>query len=287
MNPRINSHSQNPEDPDKKIVIKNETIGGISNCPPILKERYQVIKPLGESVWSHTFLAIDQDKPSKPPCIIKEFVSLDDRKDLVFQGQEVIPTFSCNPVQLDKIGKHPQIPELLASVEHDGHRYLVQEYIEGRDLATELIEDGVFSEHKIWQILNQLLPVLEFIHDHHLIHGDIKPENIICRTKPGTNTQEFVLVDFGVTISATGDLLSIGSINGSAEYAAPEQTKGKVYPNSDIYSLGVTCLYLLTMVSPFELFDIKADKWAWRDYLKHPISRHLGRILDKMVQRDH
>ncbi|NEP70382.1 MAG: protein kinase [Okeania sp. SIO2G4] len=287
MNPRINSHSQNPEDPDNNIVSKNETIGGLSNCPPILKERYQVIKPLGESVWSHTFLAIDQDKPSKPPCIIKEFVSLDDRKDLVFQGQEVIPTFSCNPVQLDKIAKHPQIPELLASVEHDGHRYLVQEYIEGRNLATELIEEGVFSEHKIWQILNQLLPVLEFIHDHHLIHGDIKPENIICRTKPGTNTQEFVLVDFGVTISATGDLLSIGSISGSAEYAAPEQTKGKVYPNSDIYSLGVTCLYLLTMVSPFELFDIKADKWAWRDYLKHPISRHLGRILDKMVQRDH
>ncbi|MDY7007597.1 MAG: protein kinase [Cyanobacteriota bacterium] len=286
MNPRINSHSQNPEDPDNNIVRKNETIG-ISNCPPILKERYQVIKPLGESVWSHTFLAIDQDKPSKPPCIIKEFVSLDDRKDLVFQGQEVIPTFSCNPVQLDKIGKHPQIPELLASVEHDGHRYLVQEYIEGQNLATELIEDGVFSEHKIWQILNQLLPVLEFIHDHHLIHGDIKPENIICRTKPGTNTQEFVLVDFGVTISATGDLLSIGSINGSAEYAAPEQTKGKVYPNSDIYSLGITCLHLLTMVSPFELFDIKADKWVWRDYLKHPISRHLGRILDKMVQRDH
>ena len=287
MNHRINPHNQNPEDADNNIVSQNETIGRISKCPPILKERYQVIKPLGESVWSHTFLAIDQDKPSKPPCIIKEFVNLDDRKDLVFQSQEVIPTFSCDPVQLDKIGKHPQIPEVLASVEYDGHRYLVQEYIEGSNLATELIEDGVFSENKIWQILNQLLPVLEFIHDHHLIHGDIKPENIICRTKPGTNTQEFVLVDFGVTISANGDLLSIGSINGSAEYAAPEQTQGKVYPNSDIYSLGATCLHLLTMVSPFELFDIKAEKWVWRDYLKHPISRHLGRILDKMVQRDH
>ena len=287
MNHRINPYNQNPEDADKQIVSQNETIGSNTNCPPILKERYQTIKPLGESVWSRTFLAIDQDKPSKPPCIIKEFVNLDERKDLVFQGQEIIPTFSCDPVQLDKIGKHPQIPELLASVEHDGHRYLVQEYIEGRNMATELIEDGVFSENKIWQILNQLLPVLEFIHDHHLIHGDIKPENIICRTKPGTSIPEFVLVDFGVTISANGDLLSIGSINGSAEYAAPEQTQGKIYPNSDIYSLGATCLHLLTMVSPFELFDIKADKWVWRDYLKHPISRHLGRILDKMVQRDH
>ncbi len=287
MNHRINPHNQNPEDGDKQIVSKNETIGNHTNCPPILKERYQTIKPLGESIWSRTFLAIDQDKPSKPPCIIKEFVNLDERKDLVFQGQEIIPTFSCDPIQLDKIGKHPQIPELLASVEHDGHRYLVQEYIEGQNLATKLIEDGVFSENKIWQILNQLLPVLEFIHDHHLIHGDIKPENIICRTKPGTNIPEFVLVDFGVTISANGDLLSIGSINGSAEYAAPEQTQGKIYPNSDIYSLGATCLHLLTMVSPFELFDIKADKWVWRDYLKHPISRHLGRILDKMVQRDH
>ncbi|MEB3342883.1 serine/threonine-protein kinase [Okeania sp.] len=287
MNHRINPHNQNPEDNGKQIVNQNETIGNHINCPPILKERYQTIKPLGESVWSHTFLAIDQDKPSKPPCIIKEFVSLDDRKDLIFQGQETMPIFSCDPVQLDKIGKHPQIPELLASIEHDGHRYLVQEYIEGRNLATELIENGVFRENRIWQILNQLLPVLEFIHDHHLIHGDIKPENIISRTKPGTTIPEFVLVDFGVTISAHGDLLSIGSINGSAEYAAPEQTQGKVYPKSDIYSLGTTCLHLLTMVSPFELFDIKADKWVWRDYLKYPISRHLGRILDKMVQRDH
>ncbi|MDE5093221.1 MAG: serine/threonine protein kinase [Trichodesmium sp. St11_bin5] len=288
MNYRINSQNQNPEDADKNIVSQNETIVGTSKCPPILKERYQVIKPLGESVWNHTFLAIDHDKPSKPPCIIKEFVNLDDIKDLVFQSQEVIPTFfSCDPVQLDRIGKHPHIPELLASIEHDGHHYLVQEYIEGSNLATELIEYGVFSESKIWQILNQLLLVLELIHDHHLIHGDIKPENIICRRKQGTNTQEFVLVDFGVTISATGDLFSIGSINGSAEYAAPEQTQGKVYPNSDIYSLGVTCLHLLTMVSPFELFDIKAEKWVWQDYLKHPISRHLGRILDKMIQRDH
>ena len=287
MNHRINPHNQNPEEADNQIVSDNQTTGGLSNCPPILKQRYQVIKPLGESVWSHTFLAVDQDKPSKPPCIIKEFVNLDDRKDLVFQGQGLLPTFSCDPVQLDKIGKHPQIPELLASVEHDGHRYLVQEFIEGRNLATELIEDGVFSESKIWQILNQLLPVLEFVHDHHLIHGDIKPENIICRTKPGINTEEFVLVDFGVTTSALGELLSIGSINGSAEYAAPEQTQGKIYNNSDLYSLGVTCLHLLTMVSPFELFEIKADKWVWRDYLKHPISRHLGRILDKMVQRDH
>ena len=288
MNYRINPHNQNPEDADKNIVSQNETIEGISQCPPILKERYEVIKPLGESLWNHTFLAIDQDKPSKPPCIIKEFVNLDNRKDLIFLGQEVIPTFlSCDPVQLDKIGKHPQIPELLASVEHDGHRYLVQEYIEGSNLATELIEHGVFGESQIWQILSQLLPVLEFIHDHHLIHGDIKPENIICRTKQGTNTQEYILVDFGVTISATGNLLSIGSINGSAEYAAPEQTQGKVYPNSDIYSLGTTCLHLLTMVSSFELFDIKAEKWVWRDYLKHPTSRYLGRILDKMVQRDH
>ncbi len=287
MNHRINPHSQNPEDPDKQIVRKNETMDGFSNYPTILKERYQVIKPLGESAWSHTFLAIDQDKPSKPPCIVKEFANLDDRKDLVFQGQGIIPTFSCDPIQLDKIGKHPLVPELLASVEHDGHRYLVQEYIEGRNLAIVLREDGVFSENKIWQILNQLLPVLEFVHDHHLIHRDIKPENIICRKQSGTDTEEFVLVDFGVTISTNGDLFSIGSINGSAEYAAPEQTQGKIYSRSDIYSLGVTCLYLLTMVSPFELFDIKADKWVWRDYLKHPISRQLGRILDKMVQRDH
>jgi WD40 repeat protein len=147
-----------------------------------------------------------------------------------------------------------------------------------------------------------LLPVLQFVHDNQLIHRDIKPSNIIHRTSPqaspalvgkehlhslsGEGGRGLVLVDFGAAIPANSGPLKTETVIGSAEYAAPEQIKGQAIKSSDIYSLGVTCIHLLTGMSPFDLFDIKADSWAWKHYLKVPVSARLGRILDKMVQRE-
>ena len=59
---------------------------------------------------------------------------------------------------------------------------------------------------------------------------------------------------------------------------------GKAIFASDLYSLGVTCINLLTGVSPFDLFDSRDSKWVWRDYLKIPVSKELGLILDKMLE---
>jgi WD40 repeat protein len=142
-----------------------------------------------------------------------------------------------------------------------------------------------------------LLPVLQFIHDSGLIHRDLKPANIIHRkpAKGGTDnvstleaevSRGLALVDFGAAIPTSNGPLKTDTVTGSAEYAAPEQIQGKAVPGSDIYSLGVTCIHLLTGMSPFDLFDIKADGWAWQDYLKVPVSARLRRILDKMVQRE-
>ncbi len=146
------------------------------------------------------------------------------------------------------------------------------------------------------------MPVLQFVHDNQLIHRDIKPSNIIHRKSPqaspalvgkehlhslsGEGGRGLVLVDFGAAIPANSGPLKTETVIGSAEYAAPEQIKGQAIKSSDIYSLGVTCIHLLTGMSPFDLFDIKADSWAWRHYLKVPVSARLGRILDKMVQPD-
>jgi WD40 repeat protein len=200
------------------------------------------------------------------------------------------------------LGKHPQIPKLLAFFEVEGCQYLVQEYIEGRNLADRLSEKGVLKEIQIWYLLSELLPVLQFVHDNQLIHRDIKPSNIIHRSSPqaspalavqehvhsvsGEGGRGLVLVDFGAAIPANSGPLKTETAIGSAEYAAPEQIKGQAIKSSDIYSLGVTCIHLLTGMSPFDLFDIKADSWAWRHYLKVPVSARLGRILDKMVQRE-
>jgi serine/threonine protein kinase len=244
----------------------------------LLKERYRTIRPLGQGGFGKTFLAVDEDKPSHPYCVIKQFFPQAQGTNTVQKAGEL---FTQEAVRLDELGKHPQIPELLAYFSQDSQQYLVQEFIDGRDLAQELAMNGAFNEAQVRSLLNDLLPVLQFVHQHQVIHRDIKPENIIRRSRDS----QLVLVDFGASKVATGTALArTGTAIGSAGYAAPEQSLGRAVFASDLYGLGVTCIHLLTGMHPFDLFDPSENAWVWRDTLKSPVSNTLGRILDKMLE---
>ena len=255
--------------------------------------RYRTIKPIGQGGFGRTFLAVDETKPVIfSQCVIKQSFPQNTA------GEKGAQLFHQEAAQLETLGKHPQIPELIAHFEQDGRQYLVQEFIDGKNLARELEQKGAFTETQIRQILNDLLPVLHFVHKSKVIHRDIKPENIIRRRlspaplsalensyQPSPFQKDIVLVDFGAAkkVTATG-LPQTGTIIGSAAYTAPEQLMGKAVFASDIYSLGVTCIHLLTEIPPFDLFDSTEDSWAWRNYLKTAVSDDLGRILDTMLQ---
>jgi len=130
--------------------------------------------------------------------------------------------------------------------------------------------------------LSEILPILEFIHSKQVIHRDIKPENIIRRK----SDNKLILVDFGAAkfVSPLNRSMT-GTIIGSAEYIAPEQGNGKAVNASDLYSLGVTGIYLLTGISPFDLFDVGEHQWVWRQSLvNNPVSNELGNILDKLIE---
>lgn len=240
-------------------------------------DRYGAQKIIGQGGFWRTFLAIDKYKPSKPPCVIKQFYPQ-------FQGtssiQKATELFALEAVRLEQLGKHSQIPDLLAYFSQDGRQYLVQEFIDGENLAQTLESKGYFSETQIRNLLNNLLPVFQFIHSRQVIHRDIKPENIILR-----QDGQLVLVDFGAAKYATQTALGLtGTRIGTAGYMAPEQANGKPIHASDIYSLGVTCLCLLTQVEPIDLFDDSEFEWVWRKHLKTSVSSELGQILDKMIQ---
>lgn len=245
-----------------------------------LQERYQAIKLIGQGGFGRTFKAIDYSKPSKPYCVIKQFFPSAQGTDTIEKASEL---FEKEAIQLEKLGKHPQIPELFAYLNHDDDRqYLVQEYIEGQNLEQELRSQGVFNEAKIKALLTDILPVLDFIHSRGVVHRDIKPENIIRRN----SDKKAVLVDFGAAKLVTPLNRSVtGTVIGSAEYVAPEQANGKPNNSSDLYSLGVTCIYLLTQISPFDLFDTSEHEWIWRQFLvNNNVRDDLGRILDKMIE---
>ena len=246
-----------------------------------LGDRYRAIQPIAAGGFGRTFLAIDEYKPSKPRCVIKQFHP--DAKISSNSSTKASQLFRQEAIQLEQLGQHPQIPYLLATFEQEGRQYLVQEFINGQNLAEELALSGPFTEAQIRELLNNLLPVLQYVHDHQVIHRDIKPENIIRRRSNG----QLILVDFGSAKAVTGTSLSkSGTVIGSAGYAAPEQAIGKPTFASDIYSLGITCIHLMTQIEPFELFDSREGAWVWPDYLvDNPVSDSLRRVLDKMLQQ--
>lgn len=244
----------------------------------LLKERYRAIKLIGQGGFGRTFLAVDEDKPSKPRCVIKQFYP---QAQGTNNSQKAAELFEQEAVRLDDLGKHPHIPELLAYFTQDEQQYLVQEFIDGQNLAQALAAEGTFKETQIRSLLSSLLPVLDFIHSHNIIHRDIKPENIIRR-----QDGKLVLVDFGAAKFATGTALArTGTVIGSAGYVPPEQAIGKAVFASDLYGLGITCIHLLTQAHPFDLFDIGENAWVWRQYLvNNPVSDELGHILDNLIE---
>ncbi len=252
-----------------------------------LKDRYRSLQPIGQGGFGRTFLAVDEDIPSQPRCVIKQLHFQDGSTE---NFQKAILLFHQEAARLDQLGQHPQIPSLLAHFEENQRFYLVQEWIEGQTLAQELRQNGVIGELQIWQLLQDLLPVLQYIHEQQIIHRDIKPANIMRRH----SDSKLVLIDFGIAKLFAGTaLLHTGTIIGSPEYMAPEQMRGKAVPASDLYSLGLTCIHLLTGVSPSNLFDMSSDRFLWRDFLpttalgKLPdreVRLRLGQVLDKLLQ---
>lgn len=294
----------------------------------LLGDRYRALQPIGQGGFGKTFLAVDEYKPSRPQCVIKQFFPLVGGAN----AEKAAELFRREAARLDELGKHPQIPELLAHFvgrpdaaslrgdqrqkEEGDRQYLVQEFIEGRNLERELREDGTFDEERVRSLLADLLPVLQFVHDRQVIHRDIKPENIIRRKETPSTTDvstdpsvrrtdiqsvpkpsarrtdilsvpNVVLVDFGASkVFNDSNLGKTGTTIGSAGYVAPEQLAGKAFPASDLYNLGVTCVYLMTKVSPFELFDVVERRWVWRMFLQTEVSHGLGAILDRLLVPD-
>ncbi|MBF2079969.1 MAG: serine/threonine protein kinase [Synechococcales cyanobacterium T60_A2020_003] len=247
----------------------------------IVGDRYRILQPISAGGFGTTFLAIDEDDEFEGDrrCVLKRF-SL--RLQNSAYAEKAAQLFQDEAARLQDLIDHPQIPRWLDQFDHDGDPYLVQDYIDGQTLETVLAEQGAFSESQVQTVLLQLLPVLDHIHRCRIIHRDLKPANIILPSGGG----RLVLVDFGASKYATNTVLArTGTMIGSAGYAAPEQILGKATFASDLYSLGVTCLHLLTAIHPFDLYSIAEDRWVWRDFLPHPVSDRLVRVLDGLLYR--
>jgi CHASE2 domain-containing sensor protein/predicted Ser/Thr protein kinase len=243
----------------------------------LLGDRYQTISILGAGGFATTYLAEDNNKPSRPRCAIKHLTPA--RRDAAFVDM-ARRLFNTEASILERLGTHEQIPNLLAYFEQNGEFYLVQELIEGKCLDQELDEAvEPWTEKKVVDLLQQMLPVLEYIHERGVIHRDIKPSNIIRRSKDNV----FVLIDFGAVKEINPQLPDANTIAiGTRGYTPAEQYAGFPRFASDVFALGTIAIEAATKTNPREIpQNEKTGGLEWEELA--PISPELKAIINKMV----
>lgn len=249
----------------------------------ILNNRYQVVRVLGSGSFGTTFLVKDTHMPSKRFCVLKRLKPIEDNFEYYQSVQE---RFKREAVVLEILGNaHEQIPSLYAYFEETGQFFLVQEWIEGQTLAEKLRAEGRLKEDVVREILVSVLSVLDYVHSKQIIHRDIKPENIMLRQQDSKP----VLIDFGAVKEAMGKGIhafdaSVSIAIGTMGYMSSEQAAGRPVFSSDLYSLGMTAIRLLTgkFFKDIEV-DSNTGQLLWRSHAPE-VSEQLAAVLDKAIQ---
>jgi formylglycine-generating enzyme required for sulfatase activity/predicted Ser/Thr protein kinase len=280
-----NPNCSNPFNPNySKFCI----VCGHGKFGEMLRNRYRVLRLLGEGGFSKTYAAEDVDRLNAP-CVIKQFFP---QVQGTGQRAKAAEFFKEEAFRLYELGEnHSQIPRLLAYFEQGSSLYLVQEFIIGKTLLEE-VQEQAYTEVEVRQLLLDLLPVLDFIHQKNVIHRDIKPENIIRRNAD----KKPVLIDFGGAKQVTHTSIARqATAIYTLGYAPTEQMAGFACHASDLYALGVTCVRLLTQDLPMQhtyglkdpLYDPMNAKWLWEERLQQKgitISDDLKKILEHLLQ---
>ena len=206
----------------------------------IIENRYKLIKKIGVGGFGKTYLAEDLQLFGKK-VVIKEFSMKSAKFDefIKFTQQEGMILAKLN---------HPQIPKIHGFLEDKKNSkiYLIQDFVEGKNLRQLLTERTKLEEDEAIIILKDTLDILSYLHSFNpsLLHRDIKPENIIV-----DQNGKAYLVDYGAVIEYHGDKKD-REIMYTKGYASPQQKQGFSSPSSDLYSLGIVAIEILTGLTP-------------------------------------
>ena len=249
----------------------------------LLRGHYRVTGVLSdEGGFGKTYLAEDEDKLNEPG-VVKQLAP---KVHGTWALNKAIELFKQEAQRLQELGRHSQIPTLLAYFEQDSYLYLVQEFVDGDNLLKELQKRSTYKESEIRGILLDLLPVLKYIHERGVVHRDLKPQNIIHRLVD----DKYVLIDFGASKQLTATVQTKpGTTIGSFGYSPIEQIQGgEVCPASDFFSLGATCFHLLTNITPFQLWTQHGYAWVnnWEKHVRTPLSKEIVQVIHKLLKKD-
>ncbi len=244
--------------------------------PTIFINRYHIEKELSHNAGRKTFLALDLQSQDLVIVKILQF-------DNLFRWDD-LKLFEREAQTLQNID-HPAIPKYLDYFEVEEHGIhgfaLVQTYIDATSLETNFKSGRRFSEAELIELATKLLDILTYLHSQipPVIHRDIKPSNILIANRSAHSVGDIYLVDFGsVQTVASKDNGTI-TIVGTYGYIPLEQFSGKTTVASDLYSLGMTLIYLIMGVHPAGLNQVEGKV----QFSNKELSRQFTEWLEKMT----
>ena len=255
----------------------------------LIQNKYFVLRTLGKDQFSKTFLAKDRSKFSFRRYVIKKFRPIlgnlhGERIRLsLYQEASVLKRLS---------GENPQIPRLYECFMDGEDFYLVREWINGITLEQKVQREGVVGEAEARQILDSILRVLQYIHSYNIVYRQLKPSSILLRKQNWlyqAKKQDYLPVP--IYFGGVKELAKKPErfyqerlvLANQKEYISPEQEKGQSVYASDLYSLGLTIIYLLTGKTPAELNHSSfSNKLLWQHEAPN-LKTNLARIIERAI----
>ncbi len=215
----------------------------------IIAEKYKLKEKIAGSEISEIWLA--EEVNTRQKVVVKKILEEKRSKNI-----ENLLLFNKEASILKQL-RHAHIVEIYDFGESDGSNYIAMEYVEGQDLAAFLKEQGALDVTTFLKVAIPLSETLAFIHNKNVVHGDIKPGNIIINV----NKQEISikLLDFGVALLKDLGSVYRSHISGTFAYMSPEQSgvlKRPIDMHSDLYSLGVLFYQMLSGKLPYQHNDV-------------------------------
>lgn len=201
-------------------------------------DRYEIIEKIGTGGMSDVYKARDH--------VLGRCVAIKELKHEFSEDVNFVAKFRTEAQSAASL-EHPNIVNIYDVGSEDGIHYIVMEYVEGVTLKTYIEKKGQLTYKEAVSIAIQVGRGMEAAHAKHIIHRDIKPQNILISTEGKAK-----VTDFGIARAVSSNTIS-ADVMGSVHYASPEQARnGFVDGKSDIYSLGIVMYEMVTGRVPFD-----------------------------------
>ena len=215
----------------------------------VLAGRYEILQLLGRGGMGAVYKARDTE--------LDRIVALKLIRPELARNPEILRRFKQELILARQV-THKNVIRIFDLGQSDGIKFITMDFVEGQDLRQLLLERGKFPAEQAARVMLQICRALEAAHNEHVIHRDLKPQNIML-----DSGGRVYVMDFGIARSAhLPGMTQTGALIGTPEYMSPEQARGEnLTERSDLFSLGVILYELLTGKSPYPADAPLATLW--------------------------